>query len=280
MKIKLSSKSKLLIASSVLGILLGAFTTFIVLSSRNVKSVGITKAKGVVEEFLKAMNVPDYKVESIADDKDIYKVELSISGNKFTTYMTKDGRLLFQGAVTLDEIKKANEEATQGQTNTNTEITTKSDKPTVELFVMSHCPYGTQIEKGILPVLETLGDKIDFSLKFVDYAMHDKVEVDEELNQYCINKTEPQKFLTYLKCFLEDGDTQRCLGTTGINTYTVNNCIAQTDAEFKVTESFNNKETWNGGQFPPINMHKEDNTKYSVQGSPTLLIFRQNEKID
>ena len=36
--------------------------------------------------------------------------------------------------------------------------------PEVELFIMSHCPYGTQTMKGIVPVVELLGDKIDFEL--------------------------------------------------------------------------------------------------------------------
>ncbi|MBU3941884.1 MAG: hypothetical protein KKF74_03150, partial [Nanoarchaeota archaeon] len=47
----------------------------------------------------------------------------------------------------------------------------KKDKPEVELFVMSHCPYGTQIEKGMLPVARLLGDKIDFNIRFCSYAM-------------------------------------------------------------------------------------------------------------
>ena len=29
----------------------------------------------------------------------------------------------------------------------------KLEKPIVEAFVMSHCPFGTQIEKGMLPVV-------------------------------------------------------------------------------------------------------------------------------
>jgi len=49
---------------------------------------------------------------------------------------------------------------------------------------MSYCPYGTQIEKGILPVINALGNKIKFSLKFVDYAMHGKKEIDENSRQY------------------------------------------------------------------------------------------------
>ena len=72
----------------------------------------------------------------------------------------------------------------------------KADKPKVELFVMSHCPYGTQAEKGMIPVVELLKDKISFEVKFVDYAMHGKKELDEQLRQYCIQKEQKAKFLT------------------------------------------------------------------------------------
>jgi hypothetical protein len=50
----------------------------------------------------------------------------------------------------------------------------KREKPDVDVFVMSYCPFGTQIEKGLLPVWDLLGDKINLNIRFVDYAMHGK----------------------------------------------------------------------------------------------------------
>ena len=152
----------------------------------------------------------------------------------------------------------------------------KSNKPKVELFVMSHCPYGTQIEKGIIPVVDTLGDKINFEVKFVNYAMHGEKEVTEQLNQYCIQKTMPDKFLDYLKCFLEAGDGTGCMNGLGITENSINDCKQKTDAEFKIAELMNDpsKSQWKG-QFPPFNVHDAENKKYGVGGSPTLII---NEK--
>jgi hypothetical protein len=91
----------------------------------------------------------------------------------------------------------------------------KSDKPVVELFVMSYCPYGTQMEKGIIPVVETLGNKIDFKLKFVSYTMHGDKENQENLRQYCIDKDQFNKFTPYLQCFLGSSDSAACLKSTG-----------------------------------------------------------------
>jgi hypothetical protein len=147
----------------------------------------------------------------------------------------------------------------------------KKAKPSVEVFVMSHCPFGTQIEKGILPVVDLLGDKIDFELKFCDYAMHDKKEIDEQLAQYCIQEEQNGKFLDYLNCFLEDGDSDRCISEIGIDKEKLSFCIDATDKQFKISESYADKSTWKGS-FPSFDLFKSDNLKYGVQGSPTLVI--------
>jgi protein-disulfide isomerase len=148
----------------------------------------------------------------------------------------------------------------------------KKDKPVVELFVMSHCPYGTQMEKGILPVVDLLGNKIDFSVKFVYYAMHGEQEVQEELRQYCIETEQDSKYLDYLKCFLKAGDSQTCLTEAGVDKTKLDTCTAATDTKFSVTKNFNDQSGWLSGQFPKVDLFKDLNEKYGVQGSPTLVI--------
>ena len=157
------------------------------------------------------------------------------------------------------------------------ECVQKSDKPTVELFVMSHCPYGTQMEKGILPVVELLGDKIDFQLKFVNYAMHGEKELDEQLAQYCINKEEPEKLTAYLRCFLGSAsgtaaDSANCIKESGINADAVSTCVEAADKEFGVKESFKDQSTWSGGRYPPFAIYEAENQKYGIRGSPSIRI--------
>jgi len=117
-----------------------------------------------------------------------------------------------------------------------------------------------------------LKGKIDFSIKFVDYAMHGEKEVYEELNQYCIQKEQTEKYNTYLKCFLKDGNSDACLKSSGINAAKLKACTSATDKTYKITEKFNDKSTWSNGQFAPFDIYKEENTAYGVQGSPTLVI--------
>ncbi len=245
--------------------------------------IGPEEAKAKVVDFInKNLMQPDNGVtaKEITEENNLYKVVVSTKDNQdITTYVTLDGTKFFPQVMDMAEIEKqaqqnqAQQETAQAQTTANI---TKQDKPSVELFVMSYCPYGTQIEKGLLPVLATLGDKIDFELKFCAYSMHEKKELDENLRQYCIQKNEGRdKLETYLNCFLDAGDSEKCLGETGINTSQLQSCITATDNEFKVIEGYNDKSTWQGGTYPSFGVNKDDNTKYGVTGSPTLIINGQ-----
>jgi hypothetical protein len=144
--------------------------------------------------------------------------------------------------------------------------------PRVELFVMSHCPYGTQVEKGILPVVKLLGDRIKFSVRFCNYAMHGKTEIDEELTQYCIQKEEGDKYLDYLTCFLNEGDSGFCLKNESINTALLSSCMAETDNTYAVSENYNDTSRWFLQRYPKVNMDKSLNDRYGVKSSPTLVV--------
>ena len=148
----------------------------------------------------------------------------------------------------------------------------KLEKPEVELFIMTYCPYGTQMQKAIIPVIETLKDKADIEIKFVDYIMHDIQEIDENLIQYCIQKGQPALYLDYSKCFLAEGKSNECLLESGVNLNAMSQCVQETDTQYQISELYNDKNTWNGGRFPQFNVHKDLNEKYGVKGSPSLVI--------
>lgn len=232
-------------------------------------------AKSKVSDFITKNLVASgtkVEVESVTKESGLYKIALKVSGQEINAYATTDGKLFFPSeGMDMDQVAKDNVEG--GQASSEAAEIPKSDKPEVDLFVMSYCPYGTQIEKGILPVIVALGDKIDFKLRFVDYAMHGKKELDENLKQYCIQKNEPGKLSAYLGCFLKDSaQGEACVKASGIDAAKLSSCVAAADAEFKVTESFSDKSAWDGGSYPPFGTDKDDNDKYQVSGSPTLVI--------
>ncbi|OGF25237.1 hypothetical protein A2331_06015 [Candidatus Falkowbacteria bacterium RIFOXYB2_FULL_34_18] len=239
----------------------------------------VLTAKFINENLMQAGK--EVSIKEATEDGGMYKIIVNIpggqdgAGQEIESYLSKDGKKFFPSVMDIEEIAKKTKENQQQQTATQAQTAAtvaKAQKPKVELFVMSHCPYGTQIEKGIIPAIEKLGDNVDFVLEFCDYAMHGKKELDEQLVQHCIQKNEKDKLFTYLKCFLEAGDGEGCLTTAKINKTKLNSCVTATDKEFKVTELFNDKSTWSGGQFPQFNVYKEAANRYGVQGSPGLVI--------
>jgi len=271
-KIKKLSQNYWAISTIVLAIILIA--TLLMNSTTGAIIVTPEEAGQNVLDFAKAQGA-DAELISTSDDGSLYEIILSIEGQEVPVYVTKDGKTLVPQPIPLEipETTQPTESTpTQSDTPTPTEVP-KSNKPVVEAFVMAYCPYGTQIEKGLLPVVEVLKDKIDFEFKFVYYAMHPTSgEVEEQLNQYCIQKEQNDKFNQYLSCFLEAGDRPGCLDSEKIDKSALTTCIAATDKEFNVMANLNDQSSWLSGRYPLFDIHKADNEKYQVGGSPTLII--------
>ena len=231
------------------------------------------KTVGFINNFLTDGN-KEITLNNVVEENSMYKVEFEVEGQTYPSYVSKDGTLLFLQVIDMDKAieEGSNEGPADDTANEPAPSVPKTEKPEVEVFVMSHCPYGTQMEKGAIPVAELLGDKIDFSVKFVYYAMHGKTEVDEQLNQHCIQKEQNEKYIPYLKCFLEEGKGEECLGTADIDTEMMNACVAAKDTELAITENLEDQSTWLNGRYPLFDVDKELNTKYGVGGSPTLII--------
>jgi hypothetical protein len=242
------------------------------------KTISTDAAKAKAEIFINKYLMQSGSKATIKDittEYGLYKLKIDITSDVVESYLTKDGRFFFPQALDIDQISAATSTGAASQTNTPAApaatVTKKSDKPIVELFVMSYCPYGTQIEKGILPVTKLLGSKIDFQIKFCSYSMHGEKELKENLLQYCIQKDQPAKYNAYLTCFLESSDSASCLTSTGVDANAANSCATKTDNTFKVTSNFTNNVGYQGS-YPGFDVNKADNDKYSVAGSPTLII--------
>ena len=247
----------------------------------------LTRTKPPQEKFLspqetaqKALNyinenlVQEGVVASLVDvveENGLYKIRLKVGEKEFISYVTKDGKILFPEEGIDLEKKIAKEE-----TPTSTQEIQKTDKPDVKLFVMAYCPYGLQMEKAYLPVYNLLKEKADMGIYFVNYIMHEKKEIDENLRQYCIQKEEKEKYYDYLSCFVKAGEFEKCLNEAKIDKEKMNSCISETDKEYKITQLYNDKSTWLSGRYPRFDVHTDLNEKYGVQGSPTVVI---NDKV-
>jgi glutaredoxin len=196
-----------------------------------------------------------------AEESGIYKIKLKIEEEEFDSYMTKDGRFLFPQFIDIEEVEKEKQ-------------VTKADRPDIKVFVMSYCPYGLQAQKMFLPVYNLLKDEADIEVYYVDYIMHEKEEIDENLRQYCIGQEQENKYYDYLNCFVygDTGDSAKCMASVGIDKTKLNACVAKVDKEFSITEQYNDKTTWVNEKFPKFGLHTDLNKEYGVKGSPSIII--------
>jgi hypothetical protein len=203
------------------------------------------EAADIIIDFAEKQTGEEIELVEINEEYGLYEVVILFKEQEVPLYLTKDGENLVQGVTPLSLL--------QEQTNKNEAAEVpKSDKPIVELFIMTHCPYGTQAEKGFLPVIEALGNTIDAKIRFVHYFMHDPEETETPI-QVCIREEQEDKWLDYLECFLEDGDSDRCIEEVGIDKDALDTCLAENADGF----------------------YEEDSglsEGYGVRGSPTLVI--------
>ena len=233
------------------------------ITGNSVASVGGEEAGNSVVSYLNQQTGGGVGYVSSNDIGNLYEVTVSYQGQDVPVYVTKDGGYFVQGLSPLTPgaaavIGAADTTAGQGQQLPASEVP-KSDKPKVELFVMSYCPYGTQMEKGILPVLALLKDKIDFKLEFTHFTLHGEKEDTENFRQICIREEQPSKLLPYLQCILNStnpnspADVTQCMKSGGIDTAKVDSCISGKAKGYYAVDS-------------------ELSKGYGVQGSPTLVI--------
>jgi len=232
--------------------------------------------KFIGENILKDEEV---KISDIKDEGSVFsfKIEVPDQGT-FTSYITKDGRFVFPSGYDL-EAKKAEEQVQGGSQSVPAAEIPQSDKPIALLFIMSFCPYGNQAEEGIAPAAVLLKDKLTVEPHYVIYnnyasgypdfcldkenkycSMHGVGELNQGVRELCVYKYQPDKYWQFIQqinkdCTAENVETcwTKSAETTGVNIAKTSQC--QKDEAYSL-------------------LAKEValNEKYSVQGSPDLVI--------
>ena len=234
-------------------IVLGIFVVLLVVGNGMTgNAISQDEAAQIVLNFAEEQTGQEIELESVAETSGVYEVVIIFQGQEVPLYLTMDGKSLVQGLTPLASLSASQ------QQDTPTEVP-KSDKPEVELFVMTHCPYGTQAEKGFIPAILELGDNVDASIKFVHYYLHtnDQEEV-ETPREVCIREEQPDKFLAYMKCFLggtvgTPAEAAACDAEVGIDTDDLEDCIENRAEGYYAADSALSE-------------------GYGVRGSPTLVV--------
>lgn len=279
--IKIKKSSIWQITSAILGLLLivAVFTSGFGLRNGSCKITSMVTADAAADKainFIESNLLTEGQtatLKSVEEDNELYKAVLEVSGQEFTSYVSKNGQLLFPSAINMSGV--VNEAPQQASPPPSVDVP-KKEKTEADLFVMSYCPYGMQAQKAMVPVMELLGNKADINIRFVNYIMHGKEEIDENTVQYCIQKEQNDKMVDYLGCFLESQDSEACLVEAGVDKGKLDSCISEADKQFNIEADYEDRGSWSNGRYPRYRVDDELNNKYGVSGSPTLIINGQS----
>ena len=160
-----------------------------------------------------------------------------------------------------------------------TSRTARMGKPTLELFVMSYCPYGVQAEEKIIPIVKEFGDKINFKLQFIAQekeepsaqditpftSLHGYPEVAENIRQLLISREYPDQYLDYILCRGKklDKSWEACAEKLGIDVVKIQTLFDSPEAEQLFRENIRRA------------------AELGIRASPTILVdghkFRANQ---
>ncbi|VVB79824.1 Uncharacterised protein [uncultured archaeon] len=195
-------KNPWIIATFVFGIIaIILLVPFLGLSGGNVSA---TKAGDNLISYLNTIADSNVTLKNISESNGLYLITVTYKSQDIPLYVTKDGKMYTSALLPL--IK----ESTTPTDQPPAEIP-KTDKPSVELYVFTYCPYGLQMEKAAIPAAKLFGSKIDFKIRQIG-AMHGDFEKVEAERQLCVEKNYPTKYLDYVTNFATTSSIGSCNG--------------------------------------------------------------------
>ncbi|MFA5724309.1 MAG: thioredoxin domain-containing protein [Candidatus Pacearchaeota archaeon] len=196
------------ILSAILGVVVVILLIVMVYPRITGNVISGDDAGSKIVDFLNGQTGGGVTYVSSTEKGDLYEVMVSYQGQEIPVYVTKDGQYFVQSPVPIDESTQSTDNPS---TNTPKDVP-KTDKPVVDAYIFSYCPYGLQFEKGLQPVYDLLKNKADINIVAIG-AMHGEFERVESLRQICIQKIYGKdKLWNYLKTFNTDTAIGACNG--------------------------------------------------------------------
>jgi len=161
----------------------------------------------------------------------------------------------------IDDLPEADTAAADAYTGDSVEF---------DLYVMSQCPYGTQVEDALVPVKERLGGALDLDIEFIGSeptpgvfkSLHGEPEVQGNLAQLCVKDLAPDMMLDFIACQNKnprdlEGSIDSCAESLGLDPAEVRSCADGERGKELLSASF------------------KEAIAASARGSPTIVIDGQ-----
>ena len=205
-------------------------------------------------------------LESVNTVSGVYEFQLKIGEQEYTSYVTKDGKILFTSGVEISPVTSTPTTTKAAAVKQTCADLTKNEAPVLEAFVVAKCPYGLQMQRILSEVVKSIPEVAKYMK--VEYigevsgnkvtSMHGDEEAQENLRQVCIREEQANKYWDYIACHIKKGDVDSCLTNAKIDKTILATCM---------------KDTNKGLAY--IQKDFERSNKFNATGSPTLIL---NEK--
>jgi hypothetical protein len=199
----------------------------------------------------------------------VIKIKIDIAGTEYESFISTDGKYLFPSAIEITPTEGSETPPDEVSTTSvsTCEDLTKTDNPELDVYVVSQCPYGLQIQRAIAQAVLEAPELANYvKVRYIGSAagdtitsMHGEEEATENLKQICIREEQPAKYWNYVSCYMKAGASDSCLVTAGVDTGAVSACMSDSSRGVAYAS-----EDFNLG------------VQYGIQGSPTLMLADAN----
>lgn len=232
-------------------------------------SMKTMKEKTIPNAVKLAINNPTTKftIGEVKEKSNVYEFKLKIgegaAGQEYTSYITKDGKLLFTSAIDVEKLSKPQATPTPVKKVTCSDLP-KTSTAKLTAYVVSNCPFGLQMQRLINKTISEQPELAkNIEVKYIGAvengkitSMHGDAEAVENLKQICLREEQSNLYWPYVSCYMaKEGQGEACLSTAGVDQASLTACTADATRGLKYAQA----------DFTAAN-------KVGATGSPTLTI--------
>jgi len=190
-------------------------------------------------------------------------MEEGLQKNAITALIAAAALLVFFNQYSLYMVLHSNLEDSGGIAGA---LTYNSGQVEFDLYVMSQCPYGVQMEDALKPVMGALRENVKLDINFIASenggvfsSMHGQQEVEGDIIHLCAKKYYPATYLDFIYCQNKNPRNFK---------RTINECAAQSNMDAEKIASCS--ESQEGQELLSASIKEADSA--GARGSPTMYI--------
>ena len=218
--------------------------------------------------------------EEITEESGVYKFSLKIGEEKYDTYLTKDGRLLFPQGIEITATQKTTETTAEVEQKKTCEDLAKKEKPVLEAFIVSKCPFGLQMQRILNEIVKNIPQLASYiKVEYMGEVVGDKIlsmhddnipggeEATENLRQICLREEQADKYWSYIDCYIKEGKADKCLASSKIDVSKLTSCMNDTSKGIAYAQKdFEREKKFNVGGSPTLILNEEKVSEFDFGG--------------